>query len=243
MEHIEIFQKVYSYTNSIKRRQKPSIYNVVNVTLVSNPYASNFPKDLIFCKYKKNNTLKLFVVNAVKFYASNFVRFVSFLQIFTYHKLFCKKQSDASKGVAIDVFFSVDKIAKDKAIHEGYFSPLYKKFSERGVDFNTTLQAIATADVLNKKFNMKLRKAKNILIYKKKNEVDQLLSGGTNSLTAVLADQTGVRFQGASLGTFARQIVKHIVNNDAFYNDIDLIKEGYLISKELVIANIGEPIL
>jgi ferredoxin len=107
-------------------------------------------------------------------------------------------------------------------------------------DFNTTLQAIATADVLNKRFNMKLRKSKNVLIYKKKNEVDQLLSGGTNSLTAVLADQVGVKFQGASLGTFARKIVKEVVVNESFYNDINGIKKGYLIAKELVVANIGE---
>ena len=110
-------------------------------------------------------------------------------------------------------------------------------------DFNTTLQAIATADVLNKRFNMKLRKSKNVLIYKKKNKVNQLLSGGTNSLTAVLAKQTGVKFQGVSLGTFARKIVKHMINNDAFYDDMDVIQEGYLIAKELVIANIGEPVL
>jgi len=90
---------------------------------------------------------------------------------------------------------------------------------------------------------MKLRKSKNVLIYKKKNEVDQLLSGGTNSLTAVLADQTGVKFQGASLGTFARKIVKHVINNDAFYDDMDSMQEGYLIAKKLVVANIGEPIL
>jgi hypothetical protein len=107
-------------------------------------------------------------------------------------------------------------------------------------DFNTTLQAIATADVLNKRFNMKLRKSKNVLIYKKKNEVNQLLSGGTNSLTAVLADQVGVKFQGVSLGTFARKIVKEVVDNENFYNDINVIKKGYLIAKELVVANIGE---
>ena len=107
-------------------------------------------------------------------------------------------------------------------------------------DFNTTLQAIATADVLNKKFNMKLRKSKNVLIYKKKNEVNQLLSGGTNSLTAVLADQSGVKFQGASLGTFARKIVKEVVDSENFYNDMDNIKRGYLIAKKLVVANIGE---
>ena len=107
-------------------------------------------------------------------------------------------------------------------------------------DFNTTPQAIATADVLNKRFNMKLRKSKNVLIYKKKNEVNQLLSGGTNSLTAMLADQAGVKFQGASLGTFARKIVKEVVDNENFYDDIDSIKKGYLIAKKLVVANIGE---
>ena len=64
---------------------------------------------------------------------------------------------------------------------------------------------------MNKKFNMTLRKRNNTLIYKKTNEVNQLLSGGTNSLTGVLAKQSGVRFQGTSIGTFARQIVKEIV--------------------------------
>lgn len=106
-------------------------------------------------------------------------------------------------------------------------------------DFNTTLQAVSTADVLNKKFNMKLRKSKNILIYKRRNVVNQLLSGGTNSLTTVLADQVGVKFQGSSLGTFARKIVKHIVDDPNFYDEKELIKQGYIIAKNLVIKNVG----
>jgi len=110
-------------------------------------------------------------------------------------------------------------------------------------DYNTTLQAIATADVLNKKFNMKLRKSKNVLIYKKKNEVNQLLSGGTNSLTADLAKLSGVKWQGVSLGTFARKIVKHIVDSDSFYKDINLIKEGVEIASKLVRKNIGNPLM
>ena len=107
-------------------------------------------------------------------------------------------------------------------------------------DFNTTLQAIATADVLNKRFNMVLDKKTKQLKYKKTIEVHQLLSGGTNSLTAVLADQCGVRFQGASLGTFARKLVKDIINNENFYENKELIKQGYLIAKKLVVENIGE---
>jgi Fe-S-cluster-containing hydrogenase component 2 len=107
-------------------------------------------------------------------------------------------------------------------------------------DFNTTLQAIATADVLNKAFNMKIRKSNNTLIYKKQNEVSQLLSGGTNSLTAILSDQCGVKFQGASLGTFARKLVKENISNSDFYKNKDNIYQGYLIAKKLVIENIGE---
>jgi len=106
-------------------------------------------------------------------------------------------------------------------------------------NYNTTLQAIATADILNKKFNMTLRKRTNSLIYKKVNEVNQLLSGGTNSLTTKLANQSGVRFQGSSIGTFARQIVKDIIDSDNFY-DTKMIKKGYLIAKELVVTSVGE---
>jgi NAD-dependent dihydropyrimidine dehydrogenase PreA subunit len=107
-------------------------------------------------------------------------------------------------------------------------------------DFNTTLQAIATADVLNKKFNMTIDKKIKVLKYKKINEVNQLISGGTNSLTTVLADQCNVKFQGSSLGTFARKIVKDVITNDEFYNNLELIKQGYLIARNLVIVNVGE---
>ncbi len=107
-------------------------------------------------------------------------------------------------------------------------------------NYNTTLQAIATADVLNKKFNMYVDKKEKVLKYKKNTEVNQLLSGGTNSLTALLADQCGVRFQGASLGTFARKLVKDIINNDQFDENNDLVRQGYLIAKKLVIENVGE---
>ncbi len=107
-------------------------------------------------------------------------------------------------------------------------------------DFNTTLQAISTADVLNKRFNMAIDKRIKVLKYKKINKINQLLSGGTNTLTTVLADQCGVKFQGSSLGTYARKIVKEIINNKEFYEDNKLIKQGYLIARNLVLANIGE---
>ena len=127
------------------------------------------------------------------------------------------------------------EIAKERLIIQSDGYPM----SGGEDDYNTTLQAIATADILNKKFNMKLRKRTNTLIYKKINEVNQLLSGGTNSLTTKLANQAGVRFQGSSIGTFARQIVKDIIDSNDFY-DTEIIKKGYLIAKELVEGSVGK---
>ena len=42
------------------------------------------------------------------------------------------------------------------------------------------------------------------------------------------------------MGTFARQIVKEVVDSDDFYNNQELINKGFSIAKQLVEANIGE---
>ena len=72
------------------------------------------------------------------------------------------------------------------------------------------------------------------------------MSGGTNSLTADLALQGNVRFQGVAVGTFARNLIyKHIkeiydYNDMEFYNDLNNIREAYLIGKQLVDSNINK---
>ncbi len=110
-------------------------------------------------------------------------------------------------------------------------------------NFNTTLQAIATADVVNKQFNMRLNKKNKQLQYMRRRKLNVVLSGGTNSLSADLAIQADVRFQGVAVGTFARNLIyKHIKDvydyNDArFYKDLDNIREAYLIGKRLVDSN------
>jgi len=106
-------------------------------------------------------------------------------------------------------------------------------------DFNTTLQAIATADVINKKFNKKFNKKLKTYSYIKNSEVYLLLSGGTNSLTSILAKQTDVVFNGVSVGSFARKIIKDIVNDDDFY-DIKRIKDAYIIASNLISNNIRD---
>ena len=70
-------------------------------------------------------------------------------------------------------------------------------------DFNTTLQAVATADIVAK---MKL-------------PVFILLSGGTNSKTIELSRACGVPYAGASLGTYARHLVYEFINDPRFPGD------------------------
>ncbi|MBC7473681.1 MAG: 4Fe-4S binding protein [Candidatus Sericytochromatia bacterium] len=107
-------------------------------------------------------------------------------------------------------------------------------------DFNTTLQAISTTDVINKRFNKKLNRKTGKSNYKKINHINILMSGGTNSLSTNLAKQNDVRFQGVSIGTFARKIIKEYIEIEDFYNNIDNIKKAYLIARQLVIDNVGD---
>ena len=105
-------------------------------------------------------------------------------------------------------------------------------------DYNTTLQAVATADVINKAFNMELNKRKKKIVYKKNREV-------TNSLTLNLAKQSGVNIQGVCIGTFARNIIykyvkeKYDYENPAFWKDLNNIKEACEISENLIKSNIN----
>ncbi len=63
-------------------------------------------------------------------------------------------------------------------------------------DYKTTLQAVATAEIVQ---DAKL-------------PVYLLLSGGTNSKTAQLAKMCGINYNGIAIGSFARKIVKNAQN-------------------------------
>ncbi len=84
-------------------------------------------------------------------------------------------------------------------------------------DFNTTLQAIATADI----------------VAKTKLPVFILLSGGTNSKTAELSQSCGIPYAGASLGTFARHLVYKFINDPEFPRQ-DILKQAVATARELV---------
>lgn len=120
-------------------------------------------------------------------------------------------------------------------------------------DFNTTIQAVACADVINKKFNMVVNKKKDNHDSDVKSKISSkrkyrrqghrmgvyiVLSGGTNSLTRQLADMSSVRINGVAVGTYARDIVEKYVQKDDFYDNFDAINMAYEEARNLVVRNI-----
>lgn len=118
-------------------------------------------------------------------------------------------------------------------------------------DYNTTLQAVACSDVVNKKFNMQIDKRRTVdavgnkkisskKTYKPINAVDNvpiILSGGTNSLSKKLADLTGVRINGVAIGTFARDIIEKEVSSLDFWTNDEVKSLATQKATELVNAN------
>ena len=93
-------------------------------------------------------------------------------------------------------------------------------------NYNSTLQAVAIADI----------------VMKANLGVKVLLSGGTNSLTTKLADMCKVAYNGVSIGTFARNLVKGFIRQKDFMNNDEKITRAVAIADKLITVNIGEPI-
>ncbi len=89
-------------------------------------------------------------------------------------------------------------------------------------DFNTTLQAVAIADV----------------IQKAKLDVKILLSGGTNSKTGELANSCNLKAHGVSVGTNARNLVRDEIMSDVFENDLTVLAKAVKKATWLVDANL-----
>ncbi len=85
-------------------------------------------------------------------------------------------------------------------------------------DYKTTLQAVATAQIVQNA---------DLPIY-------LLLSGGTNSKTADLAKMCGINFHGISIGSFARKIIREYVSSPDFWDNKNSINTAIKIAKSLI---------
>lgn len=84
--------------------------------------------------------------------------------------------------------------------------------------YNTTLQALATADI----------------VQKAKLPVWVIISGGTNSKTAEMAKLFELNLHGIAIGSFARKIIKEYIERDDFLTNKLIFNKAYIIAKRLV---------
>ncbi len=126
----------------------------------------------------------------------------------------------------IDRIKQAQQIADDRIIIQADGIPM----SGGKDDFNTTLQAVAIADIINKELKLKDRKFSKMPV---------LISGGTNTLTGQLARQCEVNFSGITIGTHARKIVKNeiqsIILGDTSHNIYDAVSSAH----KLITNNLG----
>ena len=137
----------------------------------------------------------------------------------------CLDRKHLSNDTLIDRIKAAQNIANERLIIQADGIPM-----SGGIDdFNTTLQAVSIADLINKRLKNKEPGFKNLPI---------LISGGTNSNTGNLARKCGVKFNGITIGTHARKIISKYQNNPSKINDNQL-NEAIKKAKELIQMNIN----
>ncbi len=133
----------------------------------------------------------------------------------------CLDRLHLSNTHLVDRIRQAKEIAGDRLIIQADGVPM----SGGSDDFNTTLQAIAIADIINKDLMRKDKAFKDL---------PMLLSGGTNGKTRELAELCDIPFGGVSIGTHARKIVKEFINVDDFDSDLENLGKAIEIAKDLV---------
>lgn len=99
-------------------------------------------------------------------------------------------------------------------------------------DYNTTLQAIATADIIQKNLIQKDRRFRGLPL---------LVSGGTNSLTGELARLCQVSISGVAIGTHARKAVKPFLEMKHDHEDPAALKAAIREARDLIARNVRVP--
>lgn len=85
-------------------------------------------------------------------------------------------------------------------------------------DYKTTIQAVAMAELIQ---------SANLPVY-------VLMSGGTNSKTAEVANLCNINFNGVGVGSYARKLVKEYMERDDFFENKIIFDEALKIAKRLV---------
>ena len=126
----------HNYIDNIKRTMNVDIYNIINPTLIKNPYASEFPKSFFTKNTNRSNKYILFLKSIVKFYIKNIYLFLSYIVAFVMYKIYYKKQSNKNTDTVIDVFALVDQTISSGKLEENYLAGVYEVFKKYNTEYS-----------------------------------------------------------------------------------------------------------
>lgn len=136
-EKKDIFHK---YIGNIKRKSKWDIFNIINPTLVKNPYASEFPKRFFADCSKNKNSKLLFLKVILKYYLKSLYLFTSYFIAFVLYKIYYTKQKKNEIKIIIDTFGLVDKTNQNNTFNENYLNGIYEIFEKYDTDYAILLR-------------------------------------------------------------------------------------------------------
>ena len=130
----------HRYIENIKQNCKWDIYNIVNPTLITNPYASEFPKKFFNNQKVIKNKQILFLKNSFKYYLKNFYYFISYFIAFILFKIYYRKRRKNNITNIIDIFALIDNINKRGTFEENYLKDLYDVLEKYNVNYTILLR-------------------------------------------------------------------------------------------------------
>jgi hypothetical protein len=134
----EEFQKrreeYFRYINRVKKSNLSGLYSVINTTVISNPYTSDFPKEW-FLKERRNWTVFQLFLSFLIFYLKISLKLAIFTtQKIVFHLIWKKKGGESE--ILIDIFFLSDKILEKEKYDDSYFEGLYKVLEKRNLKYS-----------------------------------------------------------------------------------------------------------
>ena len=124
----------HEYINKIKKNMRVDIYSIINTTLISNPYTSQFPKLFFSEKLNINKLLLLFIKSSFKFYIKQLYSFLSYLISFILYKVYYKKRININ-NMLINITLLTDDVISKKQYNENYFKSLYPILTKHDIKY------------------------------------------------------------------------------------------------------------
>ena len=132
--NINFFKNRKKFLNFINSTKRKNFYSVINTTLISNPYITDFPKEYFEDK-KRNWSILQLLKSIFVFYFKMSVK----LSIFTLHKIIFSlfwREEGKVKQTIIDTFILSNKVLENGKYEDSYLKGLYTVLQKRNIRYS-----------------------------------------------------------------------------------------------------------